>query len=278
MNSSDEIMAAHMFNQLISDFEKAILENDAARFKELNTNLKPDLVPYLSKSGIKNINKLFLYNTPIILSRLDYFLAHIIAKGDIPTLKTIIENFNIPVDYKNNLIPTLCATTNNVEMMANLISYGTNVNSACTLTDLQYILRIAVTYGTNDMIKLLLESGADPNIALSEAVKGNKAIVELLLSYGADPNNLDAMSMALIYQPDIFRFLVDKGADVQIENNCLLKRVIKSKQMDNISLLLELGADPSSLYDEPIDQSRNDMIDYIISRGVDPVLLLKLQS
>ena len=276
MNSSDEIMAAHMFNQLISDFEKAIKENNEVKFKQLNTDLTPDLAGYFSKSGIKNINKYLRYNDNIVLSRLDYFLSHIIAKGDIPTLKIIIEDFNIPIDYKNNLIAALCATTSNVEMMANLISYGSDINSICPIIYPLVILSIAITHGTNDMVKLLLESGADPNIALPHAV-WNKEMLELLLLYGAVANNLNAMNAAL-YQPDILKILVDNGADIQIKDNYLLKTAVKSGLFEEISLLLELGADPSSLYDEPIDQSRNDMIDYIISRGVDPVLLLKLRS
>jgi len=86
-----------------------------------------------------------------------------------------------------------------------------------------------------EMIRLLFENGADPNIrndceetVLHFAVSFNEKIetIRLLLKNGADPNNRDncgetALHWAVLYNEkiEIIRLLFKNGADSNIQNN-----------------------------------------------------------
>ncbi len=114
-----------------------------------------------------------------------------------------------------------------IETVRLLISGGADINAqddfGCTA------LHDAVFYDLPDIVKLLLESGANPNIRdkesgstpLDKAISDGYAdIVELLLLYGADANARDRNGQTPLHeaawenQGDIAELLIAKGANV----------------------------------------------------------------
>src|SRR6187397_1291496 len=77
-----------------------------------------------------------------------------------------------------------------------LIAAGADVNAAAKNPLKVAALHAAVAGGKLDIVKAILEAGADPNAqqqagfrAIHEAgTKGNRALAELLLAHGADPS------------------------------------------------------------------------------------------
>ncbi len=88
-------------------------------------------------------------------------------------------------------------------------------------------LEVASWNGDADIVRLLLEYGADPKSgsALTGAsIEGHADVVRLLLDHGADPNIQDEGGVAsLIYasiegRADVVRLLLDHGADPNIQD------------------------------------------------------------
>ena len=122
-------------------------------------------------------------------------------------------------------------------------------------TPLQY----AIEHDHMEIFKLLLENGADANrettlfsTPLIWAVRsGDLRKVELLLEYGADvnkvSNDITALHVATaIGTPSIIRFLLSKGADVNIDSSCGCRPIHVAAWCDRLEaakILLENGAD-----------------------------------
>lgn len=98
-------------------------------------------------------------------------------------LKEIFSQSNAPKDLLTE------------EKIGQMVLAGADVNLEVT-NQLEPILKKALTFGYEKLVKLLLEHGADPDAKnlsgytlLSEAIfRNNDSIAELLLDKGADPN------------------------------------------------------------------------------------------
>jgi len=148
-----------------------------------------------------------------------------------------------------------------------------------TRTPQIYISKTPLMYasvkGNIEMVKRLLQKGADPNIqadmktfqgaklygqidnhssALSNAVLDNRPeVVEVLLKAGADPNMQDYNgNAALIYasRPEVVKMLLDHAANINQQNNngnTLLHIVARGFRFEHgpeiVKILLERGAD-----------------------------------
>lgn len=170
------------------------------------------------------------------------------------------------------------------------------------------LLGLAIKYQNKPIIKLLLEKGASPNKAYDYDVPGKETtilieaidtsnidIVKSVIDHGADPNhrlyytNMFAKKYPLIIaikndELDIFKLLVDKGADINfIDNNgsSLLYNAIKYKSNDIIPFLLEKGVDPNIYtgyfpgeYETPLMTATNtlniDIVESLLNFGADP--------
>lgn len=129
-------------------------------------------------------------------------------------------------------------------------------------------LLVAVSGGSVDAVRLLLQAGADPNVAdeqgaaaLAFAVHRADAdqVVPLLLSYGANADARDvrgenALAMAALTQVGggVVRALLAAGADpnarAQDGSTPLLLAASSNADACNIEALLEYGADPLARY------------------------------
>lgn len=143
-------------------------------------------------------------------------------------------------DNESHLISA--ASLNETEVVKVLISHGADLNetnACCRKNPLHFVS----SFRNFDLIKFLLEKGADPNvrdaenrstleIVLKDCRIPNVGIIEVLLEYGAN-DNLDSC-FALSYDSGNvlhMRYFLKKGASVECpsnDNKTLLHTAIKN--------------------------------------------------
>ncbi len=116
--------------------------------------------------------------------------------------------------------------------------------------------------GSPEMVKLLLDYGADPN-AISKGVLplacaagcNSMDIVQMLIDKGADVNgayeNKSTALMSAVRHIDMVKFLVKSGADLNKQdingNSALIIAVLTPLSYDTVKFLLEQGASTNLL-------------------------------
>ena len=111
-------------------------------------------------------------------------------------------NSNVVVDERGRTLLHLVASQPNSEIVELLVKAGAKVDTRDK--DLNTPLHIAFSYDRLNIVRCLLEAGADPNIAFNQcyfpdrsllhvaASHGNERMVSILLQFGADPDVRDA--------------------------------------------------------------------------------------
>jgi ankyrin repeat protein len=121
------------------------------------------------------------------------------AVGSIPRLKELLEQNPSSVNnYSSDGFPAiaLACVFGQLEAAQLLASHGADLRAAATNGSGYNALTGAVASGHTEVVKWLLENGADANYRygagysplLTAAANGHLAIVKLLLSHGADRN------------------------------------------------------------------------------------------
>lgn len=113
------------------------------------------------------------------------------------------------------------------------------------------VLRCAAENGHLEIVKLLLEAGADvhaeDNYALRwAATNGHTEIVRLLLEAGADVHAQNKFALkwtAYKGHTEVVRLLLEAGADVHAGDNFALKWAARNGHTEVVELLLAAGAD-----------------------------------
>ncbi|XP_014679678.1 PREDICTED: putative ankyrin repeat protein RF_0381 [Priapulus caudatus] len=144
-----------------------------------------------------------------------------------------------------------------------LLSHGADANAAncCGQTSLRH----AAHYGQLDTMLLLLEAGADPNVAETEngktplmeaARKGKEAVVQMLLSHGADANAADSYGETSLHhaahygQLHIMLLLLEAGADPNVaetqSGKTPLMKVMRECEEAAVQMLLSHGANANA--------------------------------
>jgi len=120
----------------------------------------------------------------------------------------------------------------------------------------------AAKNGHTDIVRLLLDKGAKPNISdkygdsplMAAALKGHKEVVKLLIEKGADPNMIDCDEYAALHYAvsmghnDVIQMLLDNGADPNMtdcDEYAALHCAARMGHNDVIRMLLDIGADPN---------------------------------
>jgi ankyrin repeat protein len=121
------------------------------------------------------------------------------------------------------------------------------------------ILYIATMYDQENIVRLLLDRGADPNIQTTGGETpifaiDDPNILDMLIRYGADVNRKNSAGDTMLsyladsieheYAIPVIKLLVSRGADVNTKDNEGKTPLMKSHSTDIIELLLRLGADP----------------------------------
>ncbi|HEY6805687.1 MAG TPA: ankyrin repeat domain-containing protein [Pyrinomonadaceae bacterium] len=182
-----------------------------------------------------------------------------------------------------------------------LLSQGANINARSRING-YFALQYAINWPSLDLVKLLIDKGANVNIAddggntaLTEAAGRHgpeyTAIVKYLIARGADIHaDHDAAIFAAANQaePEIVKLLLSKGAPVNArnkerDNNTVLMEAAGGSSVETVQLLLTAGADVKAVNDNgesalmkavALDhryqpQQRLPMIELLLSKGAD---------
>eukprot|EP01117_Protostelium_nocturnum_P013856 TRINITY_DN5213_c0_g3_i1.p1 TRINITY_DN5213_c0_g3~~TRINITY_DN5213_c0_g3_i1.p1 ORF type:complete len:509 (+),score=62.13 TRINITY_DN5213_c0_g3_i1:29-1528(+) len=159
-------------------------------------------------------------------------------------------------------------------------------------------LQLAAQYGKTEVALLLINAGADVNFIeecenlnmcvhalFSACEEGYLDMVRMLLQNGADPNSPVAGGETSLYRSvqesflDITRELLNHGADpnlcIKMEEHRVsaLSCAISNGDLKCTQLLLEFGADPSTCEDllgDAIDENRPDLVKLLLEYGANP--------
>ena len=119
----------------------------------------------------------------------------------------------------------------------------------------------AVARGHRDVAKMLLDSGADPNLACADwgraplhyiPIAEYNDVVKLLLDFGADPNKVDDLGNTPMHEvawrshKTVAKLLVQKGAKVDeaSDEGTTPLHIASGVHHDLVNFLIDQGADP----------------------------------
>lgn len=195
----------------------------------------------------------------------DTALMYAITAKDLEALQLLINaSADINIENKKGFTPLFQAAVSNPKTIDLLIKAGADPNKANFYG--KFPLFEAGKAHSLEGVKKLLEFGANANAsnrtlpgksqtALEVAIVGNKPeIVKALLDAGADPNaknynNTTALMLAAQFQPAAVLLLLDKGADPNAQDDngfTALMHAIMSAQSNTIKVLIDAGADPNA--------------------------------
>jgi ankyrin repeat protein len=142
------------------------------------------------------------------------------------------------------------------DIVEQLLDEGLNPNSKDDIDRSTPILIAAVNLRKPEIVRLLLDRGADPNIRLPGGETAlftpypNQDIVDMLLDHGADvdiKNNIGETALFhFVYLGNAARIklLVSRGADLNATDNEGKTPLMRARTSTIVELLLRLGADP----------------------------------
>lgn len=167
-----------------------------------------------------------------------------------------------------------------------------DVNEAKTFTSkstFQFysrLLIVAAQFGHEDMVKYLLDVGADPNVfddvrcyspLIAAAEKGNLKIVKLLVENKKKPANVNACgcynNAAIVYaaaagNTKIVKYLVDKGANKDQKSIAMLHAIYCGK-CNVVEYLYGIGESLKGAMSEAARHGYKSIIDFCLKQGMD---------
>ena len=193
-----------------------------------------------------------------------------------------------------------CLGAGNIEIAKLLLQARANINQQSKTGSTALIVACNSETPNNDLVRLLIQSGADISINSSKllwtalmyaAYRGHTSIVQYLLDEGAPVNTQDVdgvtslMLASSLGHSEVVRVLINYGADVNILakdlNATALLFACSSQRTVCVDLLLAGGADPNLCgrlspliaacittgHDQPVDPT---ILDKLLSAGANP--------
>ena len=187
-----------------------------------------------------------------------------------PTEEKAIELISYGADV---LTPLMNASINGyVKLAIELINHNADVN-ARELDSRGNISADSLFYAVNannslELVKVLLNSGANPNIVYSDPEEGNFTILDRSLYY----NNFE-----------VFKTLVENGANISKVNDRgepFIVNAIRRERFDVVKYLVEKGIDPTMKYTDyrnipfsllaaTVNNNDTKIAEYLIDKGAD---------
>lgn len=195
---------------------------------------------YIKKGGAPAPNR---KQIPVNLQTLGEQLINAVChdtKSDTDLVNLLLRN-GAPVDYVNteNVSALSCAVYfNKIKLVEILLSKGANVNLKSNFYYGQTPLIIASKYGTYDLVNLLLNYGADPNLL-------GKDNVSPLHSASDKPLTTPHYKRRTEDSGLITELLIQKGANIEHKNNkheTPLHTAIINNDINSVLVLLKQGA------------------------------------
>ncbi|XP_052058901.1 uncharacterized protein LOC127699188 [Mytilus californianus] len=169
------------------------------------------------------------------------------------------------------------------------ISYQRRLANICTNNN-QTPIMIACNHGHTEMVKMLLERGAESDhncssLVLKACQRGYTEILMILLDKGAHCNACDSMGHSLVMKAceyghrEIVKLLLDKGADCNKcddQGNSTLIYAFGDGHIEIVKLLLDRGADShkcnrrgQSPVMKACDYGHIEIVKLLLDRGAD---------
>lgn len=181
--------------------------------------------------------------------------------GNAGAVRLFLES-GLSVNFKDEHHASLIATSiegGYLEIVKILISHGLDVNAPINRFGETPLLR-ALCEKHNEIVALLLSSGADPNLAdqigfsplMSASANGDVDMIEFLMRHGADPNQVSErgrtpmIAAVLSDQVATIRWWLAHGANLEHRDalgSTALIIAAKGGKLDALQTLVNQGAD-----------------------------------
>ena len=114
--------------------------------------------------------------------------------------------------------------------------------------------------------KLLIESGANPDLGIETSITAKKPdISKLLLEKGADANKA-IMAAVKDKQPEMVKLSLEYNADATLG----IKQAVENNDTETALLLLNSGANPKGMLKQATRNLNVKIVEKLIEKGVDP--------
>ncbi|ADG72768.1 ankyrin repeat domain-containing protein [Brachyspira murdochii] len=213
------------------------------------------------KASLDEWQSKYTDQTPITFA-IDYY----------PTEEKAIEliSYGADVNQKDfrGLTPLMNASLNGyVKLAIELIKHNADVNAKDN-TSADSLFYAVNANNSLELVKVLLNSGANPNIVYSDPEEGSFTILDRSLYY----NNFE-----------IFKTLVENGANINKVNDRgepLIVDAIRRERFDIVKYLVEKGIDPTMKYTDyrnipfsllaaAVNNNDTKIAEYLIDKGAD---------
>ncbi|KAH6665133.1 ankyrin repeat-containing domain protein [Halenospora varia] len=169
----------------------------------------------------------------------------------------------------------------NLEMVQELIDRGCDVNTRCTSSSTPTALYLTIEKHAEEILKVLLKAGGDIDM------EGPKDIIKLLLDNGANPHVIENTEdgYAPIHRAAIhcrvegLKLFLDLGADANAKSKFLQTPLMLAAglgKIDTMEMLFQHGADLNSQDEEgcsaihySVSSSQVEATSWFLDRGVD---------
>jgi len=194
---------------------------------------------------------------------LDNMLVKFARAGKLEIVKKLVETGANPDNDR-----ALACARDHIEVVEYL-------NDANVQKHLDNSLKIFAKLGKLEIVKFLVEAGANPNIDMSiVANRGYLEVVKHLVSKGADINANEAINYAAFNgHLNIVRWMLDAGADATLE--CSKHLVANVCMMGDLNLLKRLDKMEAVVSDNPgafkmaCERGHLEIVKYLVERGND---------
>lgn len=181
---------------------EAIKRGDAGEAARL-ARAHPQLLTTRDESGASPLLIAIYHRKPDIaelianaIGTLDIFEAS--ALGRVDRIRQLLRDHpTLASSHSPDGFPTvgLAAFFGHLDAVLTLIAAGANIHAAATNSFKVQAIHAAVASGNLDIVRAVLDAGADPNAAQQQgfrpiheaATRANRELADLLLKYGADP-------------------------------------------------------------------------------------------